>query len=83
MTVANQHRGKTILPLMVTSIGAGMVLTASMMSVYSWAASCETCISAGDGALGSLLMVAGVGLLALGRPVERWWSRRSAARFLD
>lgn len=34
--------------VMVMSTGAGMVLTASMMFVYSWAASCNTCISVGD-----------------------------------
>jgi hypothetical protein len=63
------------------SFGAAMVLTASLLSGYGWVSGCPTCMGVQDGGFGSFLTAAGLALLFVGGPLERWWRRRAEARF--
>ena len=65
---------------MIPSLGLAMVLTASMMSGYRWVSGCDTCIAVQDGGFGSFLTAAGILVLVVGGPLERWRLRRARAR---
>ncbi len=57
---------------MIVPTGMAMVLTSVMLTTYGWVSECQTCLSAGDGGIGSGLIVAGLGTVAVGS----WLGRR-------
>lgn len=62
---------------MMWSLGAGMLATVGLFTFVEWATTCQACVNADDGGLGTTFLFAGLLLVPMGI-VPAYLKRRRA-----